>query len=264
MVIVLKFTTVMRIFLKHFVAFITLIGVVSCKQENKHLEKVSWEEIEVTDALEKPDSLEQFVAPYRQHLDSVLAEPLCYAPTTLSKSDGQYNTAIGNLLCDIIHEQGAPIFESRTGKKIDMVLINHGGIRAVISQGPVTRRTAYEVMPFENTINVLEISSEKLQEMVHYLVRSNRPHPFSGLSISINENGELLEYKVNGSDPKKGDTYFIATSNYLANMGDNMKFFGNPIQRYELDYLIRNAMIDYFEKTDTLRATADKRFAVIK
>ncbi|MBL7473679.1 5'-nucleotidase C-terminal domain-containing protein [Robertkochia sp. 1368] len=227
------------------------------------MEKVSWEEIEVTEVLEKPDSLEQFVAPYRKHLDSVLAEPLCYAPTTLSKSDGQYNTAIGNLLCDIIYEQGAPIFESRTGKKIDMVLINHGGIRAVISQGPVTRRTAYEVMPFENTINVLEISSEKLNEMVDYLVRSNRPHPFSGLTISINENGELLEYKVNGRDPKKGDTYFVATSNYLANMGDNMKFFGNPIQRYELDYLIRNAMIDYFEKTDTLRAATDKRFAII-
>lgn len=252
----------MRYFFKHFVIIITIIAVSGCKQEGAQLEKVSWIEMEVTDTLAQPDSLEQFVAPYRKHLDSVLAEPLCYAPMTLSKNDGQYNTAIGNLMCDMIYEQGNPIFESRTGNTIDIVLINHGGIRSIISQGPVTRRTAYEVMPFENTINVLEISSSRLNEMVDYLVRSKRPHPFRGLSITVDENGKLLEYQVNGKTPRPEDTYFVATSNYLANMGDNMTFFEAPLQRHELDYLIRKAMIDYFEKTDTIQATQDMRFAI--
>lgn len=250
----------MRHILKHFVIYITIICFPSCKQQDPKLTEIKGNELGVTQEWAQPDSLDQFIAPYRSHLDSVLSEELCYAPVTLSKTEGRYNTAIGNLLCDMIYQQANPVFKSRTGNDIDIVIVNHGGIRAVISKGPVTRRTAYEVMPFENTIEVLELSPEKIGQMVQYLIQSGKPHPFKGLKITLDQNGELKDYTINGENPDKERTYFVATSNYLANMGDNMTFFADPVNRQSLDYLIRNAMIDYFEKTDTLRAVQDDRF----
>ncbi|WP_224490756.1 5'-nucleotidase C-terminal domain-containing protein [Robertkochia flava] len=232
----------------------------SCKQTPPNLQEIHGNEIGITSELTEPDSLEQFIEPYRTHLDSVLSEVLCYAPRTLSKTEGRYNTAIGNLLCDIIYEQANPVFQSRTANTIDIVLINHGGIRSVISKGPVTRKTAYEVMPFENTIEVLELTTEKIDNMVEYLIAARRPHPFKGLKITLDENGNLRSYSINGAEPDQSRTYFVATSNYLANMGDNMTFFANPVNRQSMDYLIRNAMIDYFEKQDTLTAEMDDRF----
>jgi 2',3'-cyclic-nucleotide 2'-phosphodiesterase (5'-nucleotidase family) len=32
---------------------------------------------------------------------------------------------------------------------MDIVLLNHGGIRSIIPKGEVTTRTAFEIMPFE-------------------------------------------------------------------------------------------------------------------
>jgi len=55
-------------------------------------------------------------------------------------------------------------------------------------------------------------------------------------------------------------TYNVATSDYLVSGGDNMGFFKNNTSVTNTDYLIRNAMIDYFKKVDTLAPKVDNRF----
>ncbi|GAK75776.1 5'-nucleotidase [Nonlabens ulvanivorans] len=67
-------------------------------------------------------------------------EQLSFNPASMNKNDYKYNTPIGNMLAAIVREQGAPIYKSRTGKDIDVVLLNHGGIRAGMPAGPVTMR----------------------------------------------------------------------------------------------------------------------------
>jgi len=59
-------------------------------------------------------------------------------------------------------------------------------------------------------------------------------------------------------------TYYVATSNYLADGGNNMGFFKDGLNQVDLNYLIRNAMIDYFKKVDTLTAKVDDRFIKIE
>jgi len=39
-----------------------------------------------------------------------------------------------------------------------------------------------------------------------------------------------------------------------------MAFFNNPVNLYKTDYKIRNAMIDYFKKIDTIKAKIDDRY----
>jgi len=144
------------------------------------------------------------------------------------------------------------------------VLLNHGGIRAIISKGNISARTAYEVMPFENTIVVVELNGKSVLEMVDFLIRSKRAHPLSGIQIVLDENDKLKSLKIQGKAFNKNQNYFVATSNYLVNGGDNMGFFKGTINSTETDYLIRNAMIDYFKKIDTLKAVIDDRFYKLK
>ncbi|UOB17683.1 5'-nucleotidase C-terminal domain-containing protein [Abyssalbus ytuae] len=246
--------------IKHFVIFITLFLIYSCDKHPDYVSKISGKEIHITDSLKSVDSIENFIKPYRSHINDVLDEALAYSPEALSKSDGELNTAIGNLLADIVMEQTNPVFKSRTGKNIDFVLLNHGGIRSIISKGNITTRTAYQVMPFENKVVVVEITTDKLQEMINYLIKSNRAHPVSGIKIVLNDNNSLQNVLVQGKPIEKDKTYFVATSDYLSNMGDNMTFFSNPVSITETDYLIRNEMIDYFKKTDTIKPIIDDRF----
>ncbi|MEN8798050.1 MAG: 5'-nucleotidase, partial [Flavobacteriaceae bacterium] len=176
------------------------------------------------------------------------------------KNDGRYNSSAGNLMADIVIHQSNPVFQSRTNERIDFVVLNHGGIRSVISKGNVSSRTAYEVMPFDNTIVVVQMKGKAIRDLVSHLIRSSRPHPISGLQIIIDKKDQLSSVSIQGEPFDENRTYDVATSDYLFNGGDNMVFFKDGSQHFELQYFIRNAMIDYFEKVDTLRAAVDDRF----
>ncbi|MCM5662769.1 5'-nucleotidase C-terminal domain-containing protein [Galbibacter mesophilus] len=251
----------MRIKTTHFVTFITMLVFLSCKENSTKVYKISGKEIKITDSLQGIDSLKNFITPYRTHIEEVLDEPLAFSTTSLSKDQGELNTAIGNLMADITYEQSNPVFHKRTGKNIDFVLLNHGGIRASLPKGNISRRTAYQLMPFENKILVLELSSEKIEELIEYLVTNQRAHPIcKQIQIVLNKDNSLNSVTINGESIDKEQTYFVATSDYLASGGDKMDFFKNPISSTDLDYLLRNELIDYFQKVDTIRASIDNRF----
>lgn len=246
--------------IKHFVIFITLIGFSSCKQEKQNLLEINAKQLKISDSIPVMDSIEAFVTPYRKRIDDVLDSTLAYAPNTITKSDGKYNTTAGNLLADIVLEQASPIFKGRSGKAIDFVILNHGGIRSIISKGKVSARTAYEVMPFENHVVVVELSGKTVRELLTYLIQDTRPHPISGLQLILDKNGKINSVTVQGKPFQEEKTYFVATSNYLSNGGDNMVFFKKALENWETDYTIRNTIIDYFKKYDTIAPQVDDRF----
>jgi len=164
-------------------------------------------------------------------------------------------------MADIVLEQLNPIFKSRTKKQIDFVLLNHGGIRAPIFKGKVTARTAYEVMPFENTVVVVELTGKSIATMIEYLAKSKRAHPLSkGIQVVLQKNGSPQSVTIKGKPLDTNQRYYVATSNYLVSGGDNMGFFKDGLNYTETDYLIRNAMIDYFKKVDTLSTQIDDRY----
>jgi hypothetical protein len=56
--------------------------------------------------------------------------------------------------------------------------------------------------------------------------------------------------------------YYVATSDYLSNGGDNMTFFLKNEGTFDLDYKIRNVLIDYFKEIDTLSVSTEKRIFI--
>lgn len=134
----------------------------NCKDEKLHLLKIEGQNIQITDSLVLNSEIEDFITPYREHIKKDLDSVLAYAKDTYSKTDGFLNTAIGNFMADVVYDEANPVFKSRTGNNIDMVLLNHGGIRAIISEGNITTKTAYELMPFENSIVVVALKSAQV------------------------------------------------------------------------------------------------------
>ena len=246
--------------IKHYVIFITLGFFVSCKNAPEQLTHLAGKQIVIDSNYMAVDSIKEFIQPYHDHVERILDSTLAYAPFTISKTDGAYNTTAGNLMADIVLKETNPIFKKRTGQNIDMVLLNHGGIRAIISEGNVTARTAYEVMPFENSVVVVELKAESLSKMVSYLIQSKRAHPVAGVQIVLNKDNTLKKFTIGGKPLDMKKSYFVATSDYLVTGGDNMTFFKEAVSKTQTDYKIRNAMIDFFTKVDTLSPKIDLRF----
>ncbi len=230
-----------------------------------HLKKIEGERIAITDSIVSDKTVEDFITPYRTHLNEDLDNILTIAADTYAKSDGEFNTAIGNLMADAILQECDPVFFNRTSKHIDAVLLNYGGIRSIISKGNVTTRTAFEVMPFENAVVVVALNGKQIHKMFDYLSKRKKAHPVSNtVKIVLNADYSLESASINNLPVDEKKTYYLATNDYLYNGGDGMNFFKPNDSVYVLDYKIRNVLIDHFKKTDTIQPVIDNRFIRLK
>lgn len=241
-----------------------ILALHSCKKDEFHLSKIKGSNISISDSLQNVKGIDSFIKPYKEHVNKTLDSVLAYSVGTYSKSDGELETALGNFMADVIYEQSNPIFKSRTGKDIDFLLLNHGGMRAIISKGNVTLRSAYELMPFENAIVVADLKGAQVKELLEYLARNKRAHPIAKLNVTLDQDDNLNTVSVNGTPIDYNRNYFVCTNDYLANGGDRMNFFKTNDSLYVLDYKIRNALIDYLKKVDTINPIIDNRFIQIK
>ncbi|WP_241147994.1 5'-nucleotidase C-terminal domain-containing protein [Lacinutrix jangbogonensis] len=228
------------------------------------LSKIEGKQIGIKDSLKIDQDFDSIIAPYRTRLEEDMNTVLSYAPETYSKRDGHLNTAIGNLMAEIVFKEGNYIFNKRTNKNIDAVLLNHGGIRSIISKGNITTETAFQVMPFENSIVVVALKGQQMDSMMTYLSYAKRAHPIEGITLTLDKNYKISEALIQGKPIIKDKTYYLATNDYLYNGGDRMRFFKPNDSVYYLDYKIRNAMIDYFKKVDTINPKIDNRFTQTK
>ncbi len=250
--------------LTHFIFLLYFFNLYSCKLSKLELKKIEGKQIQITENQLIDPEIEAYIKPFRDNIQKDLDSVLAYSVNTYSKSEGELNTAIGNFMADAVYNEANPIFNNRAGKSIDMVLLNHGGIRSILSKGNITKRTAYQLMPFENSIVVVALKGNQIDSLVNYLIKRKRAHPISKLKLTINENNKIVEVKIKGKDIEPGKVYFVATNDYLYNGGDSMTFFKPNDGLYVLNYKIRNALIDNFKKTDTINPTIDDRFTQLK
>jgi 2',3'-cyclic-nucleotide 2'-phosphodiesterase (5'-nucleotidase family) len=246
-------------FLKLFVIFLTLSFIISCSAKSLSVTKIEGKQIPITGKENQNTDIENFITPYRERINSDLDKVLAYNPETLEKSKGKWQTNIGNFISDVTLSRGNTVFNKRENKNIDICLLNHGGIRSILPKGNITSRTAYEIMPFENTLFVISLKGEQVKEIADFLIADKKPHPLSGLTFSIDKNNQAKDILVQGKPLDTDKIYYVATNDYLINGGDNMVFFQKGIQKFDLEYKLRNVLIDYFIETDTITVKNDIR-----
>ena len=245
---------------KNFVFLLCLsILLYSCKEDTYVITKITTKTIAVDTTITSKENITNIITPYKEKMITEINTVISYAPKDLTRTDGKLESSLGNLLADLTYLRANPIFNNQTGKNIDFSMFNYGGIRAGIPAGNVRNKNAFELMPFENILVVVELSGQKVAALIAYLVKSNTAHPLSkNIELTITKNG--YELYINNKKFDNSKSYFVLTSDYLQSGGDNMTFFKNPIQRVSLEYKMRDAIVDYFKSVDTLRSSLDQRF----
>lgn len=237
---------------KLFVLILTLSFVFNSCAKKYNVTKIEAKQINISDNAASNQDIENYIAPFRKNIEKDLDSILAFAPQTLDKSKGLWQTTIGDFLANLTLEKANVVFLKREKKNIDMCLLNDGGIRAVLPKGNVTTRTAFEIMPFENTAIVIALKGEQIQEIANHIVSVKKPHPIAGLTFTIDKDNKVKNIKVKNEDLQLEKVYYVVTSDYLSSGGDNMNFFKKGVQSYDLNYKLRNILIDYFKDVDTI------------
>ena len=248
-----------NVLIKHFALLLTFLLVTSCAKSNYFVSKIEAKKININDKQAASAEIDNYIKPFRDNIDADLSAVLAYNPENLEKSGGKWQTNIGNFLADVTLQKGNEMSLKQQNKTVDICLLNHGGIRSIIPKGNVTARNAFEVMPFENTAIVVSLKGEDVIEMVKYIINEKKPHPLAGMSFKIDKNNQPQNILINLKPLELDEIYNVITSDYLSNGGDNMIFFKKGITFFDINYKLRNMMIDYFKDVDTLKINNDIR-----
>ena len=251
----------MRVFYLSILSFCFVI--VACETESNQ-QKYGYN-IEINQQVLSDSSIVKYYQPFKKNLEeSLMNTPISYSPETYKKNDGELNSTLSNMFADATYEMSNPVFNKMSGENIDIVLLNNGGIRSIISKGNISEKTAFELMPFENSIVVLELSGLSIIKMIDYLRKVKLQHPISGLQITLNNDYSVNEVKINGVSIENEKKYYVATTDYLLEGGDKMYFLAETTKTTDINYKMRDILIDYFKKYDTIKLKSDNRFIRIK
>lgn len=171
--------------------------------------------------------IKERIMPYRAQLLSKLSDTLIYNAEELDKNGKR--PSLGILTSEAI----IMLADSLFGIKDYVVWINRGGLRTELSKGYLTVGNIYELMPFDNTLCLVELNPILYKENIDvlknkdFIIFDREKSPFS-----------VLEEKM-----KKG--CYVLLSDFLMNGGDGIKI---PAKYGKCsNYLIRDAIIRYLK-----------------
>jgi 2',3'-cyclic-nucleotide 2'-phosphodiesterase (5'-nucleotidase family) len=212
------------------------------------------------DSLQLVDSaIVRMIAPYKQKLDAQMNEIIAVSDVDLIKEHPE--GGLCNLVADAVMSYGNKTYE----KPVDICVLNYGGIRIPsVAKGNITLGKVYEIMPFDNQLEVLEIDASTCKKLLDHVAK-NGGWPVSGVSFRIN-NAAAENIQVKGRPLDENRTYLLITSDYIINGGDNATMLGKPVKRTALNYKVRDAIIDYLREVksnnQTINTQKDGRITV--
>lgn len=144
-------------------------------------------------------------------------------------------TILGNLIADGMLTKA----KSFTGKNVVMALQNGGGIRAAINEGPITVGEVIEVLPFGNTLAVMDVTGAELKAAFEHSLGSYPKENggflhVAGAKVEFDSSKPAgqrvvsIKYKdSSGSyvEIQDTETYTVATNAFTAQGGDGFSMF---------------------------------------
>jgi len=196
---------------------------------------------EIGDEKSGSEAMASIVNPYKLQLDETMNIVIGELDVDLIKERVESN--MGNWYADIILEEANRL----STKKVDFAIQNYGGLRSnSIAAGPITVRTIFEVMPFENTLVTADLTGEKVIQFFNFIADYGGFPVSKGVKFEIQDN-KAVNLTLNGEAVDPSKIYRLALSDYIANGGDDASVFkGAEIHEYNI--LQRDAILNHIKR----------------
>ncbi len=189
--------------------------------------------------------MEEMIKPYRDKVNADMTEVLCHTSEALY--GGRPESPLTNYCADLtLQEANLFCTVKYPGIKMDVSMINRGGLRIPLPKGELTTMTMFELMPFENEIVFLKLKGEVMLEFVNHLaVRGGEG--VSGLRFGIREN-KAINPEIAGKPIDPVQSYWLVTSDYIANGGDGSEILSKSSERINTGLKARDMFIQHFRR----------------
>jgi 2',3'-cyclic-nucleotide 2'-phosphodiesterase (5'-nucleotidase family) len=247
-----------RLLSVRFILLLVSVMMVSCsasrkgvEQEPYYLSGFEYWNYSMADFIEDDEAIASIIDPYRLDIEDQLNTVLTRSTGIIER--GIPEGALGNLTADILRNRATREMD----KTVHIAILNNGGLRVPLPEGPVNVGHIFELMPFENHITILKLSGEQVISLADEIAAVGG-EPVSGIRFRI-RNGRAEDVLVGNRTVVKHDIYWIATNNWLADGGGDMPTLWSPQERLDIQVLIRDAFIEYLKYMPVIEPVTDSR-----
>jgi len=235
---------------------VPLFFLVSCHKQLQ-VSSVTTEAIPVNaslDGIQDTEYLAQ-LAPIKAGMEKEMSVQLGYAPEDLCVAAPE--CPMLNWATDALWAAAKKVYPG----KVDIAIVNMGGMRCSWSKGPITRGNVFELMPFDNRLVVLTLKGADVIALCESFAQYGG-QGVAGMRVKVRQN-KLKDVRVAGKKVNPRALYTVATSDYLSGGTDHMEALTRYVDYWNSDLLIRDLYIDYVREQDTIRAVVDGRMDIL-
>lgn len=220
----------------------------------------------ITENLEADEATNNIIEGYESKLDDKMKEVI--GETTV-ELDGERQTVrlkesnLANAIADSLREL--------TGA--DIALQNGGGVRASINGGEITMEEIYAVLPFDNTVVMVEASGETIWKTLEHGVSSYPSAAggflqVSGLEYTFDASKEvgsrIVEVLVDGKPIDKQKTYKVVSNDFLTGGGDKFTMLKDETKEIlKTKSYLRDAFVEYLQNHKTISPQLEGRIKIV-
>ena len=236
---------------------LAVLSLTACNRKPVQVTGCTTEAISVdasTDALQDADYL-AVLAPTKEALAREMDVQIGYLADTFWVA--QPECPMLNWASDALWEAA----KKACPKKVDMAVVNIGGMRCEWLPGRITRGQIYELMPFDNMLVVLTLKGSDVLDLCQGFA-DRGGEGVAGLRVKAVD-GRLAEVMIDGRAVRSNGLYTVATSDYLMGGADHMDALTRYVDCWKSDLIIRDLYLEAVEQTDTIHAVLDGRMTLL-
>lgn len=217
------------------VAIVISVTMYHNKQSKSTPQIANIELIEVDGSLQH-DAMENLIAPYKTEKEESMNVVIGESVETIEV--GKPESKLTNLVADILLTEARKYVADT-----DMAITNIGGIRRPLYKGNITIGDVFEILPFDNSLLVLEYKGSDLLALADAIAKKGG-ESISGMTLIINKD-KAENVNINGLPIDSTKTYKVVTTDYLSWGNDQLEPLANYINSTPLNMMMRDAMFDY-------------------
>ncbi len=167
---------------------------------------------------------------------ATVKEVIGFCPTGL-ESGGAENV-LGDWAVDILMAAA----EKEAGRKIDVGVLNHGGIRIDMPKGNVLMDDLMSMFPFKNYLSYFTMKGSEVRALL--AANARREPVLGGVKVTVKD-GQLVDALVGGEPIDDDRDYTVASIDFLVTGGDDI-FAGRQMDGLvSTELLVFDVILDY-------------------
>lgn len=214
--------------------------------------------IDVTDrfpADQLDPKVKAFIAPYKHKVDSVNNRVIGRSLYDLNSDDR--NGGYANWAADFARWFGQLKLDSLAGvggmpARLDMGVMNVGGIRQNMPEGDVTEGQMLATFPFANHMVVTAVRGADIIDALRAAARKGGEGVSENVRVVTDGDGGLIRVVIDGNEMDPEKTYTVATIDYVAAGNDDLEGFGRGNVLWRDDVEMAVPMLRYVEHLTSL------------